>query len=620
LLSGRYGYKYQNDKVGNYGLSGAPYLSYATPSSAAGAPLDPALQGGNGFTNVSSTFGVIKDITTRHNLYLDSSYIANIAGQQHTFRAGYSLARVSNDVKDDYTNGFFQVFFGDAYNRGSFTNVKGQYGYYLWQDGVRHDAAVNSRNQGLYVQDSWRIHPRVTLNLGVRFENEFLPPYRKEVNGVKIANPVSFDWTNKIAPRLGAAWDVTGDGRWKLSGSYGIYYDVMKYELARGSFGGDYWVTHVYKLDNLNLLGLSKTNPGAAGAKITQYDNRTIPINSKGELEGIDPQIKPFDERRWNISLEHQFAQRMVGSVRYTRTDVLHGIEDIGVLDAEDNEEYLIGNPGFGSTRDTKSIYGQKTPNGSEFLVPKAVRKYNAVEFRLQGNARRFSYLTSYTWSRLWGNWSGLANSDESGRSDPGVSRAFDLPYYYFDASGSQKNVFGLLATDRTHEFKFFGSYDLHTAIGTTTFGLSQVAYSGTPDSTSVIYLSAPTFPNGRGDMGRTPAYTQTDLGINHTISMTERVKVRLEANLMNVFNQATVVSRTTQINRAGAISFAKLPPSKFFQGYKLSDFVFPGNFTTAGLPQYNPIYGLPGGNYRTGMNGAYQSPREIRLGLRLMF
>ena len=42
----------------------------------------------------------------------------------------------------------------------------------------------------------------------------------------------------------------------------------MKYELARGSFGGDYWWTHVYKLDNPNVFSLAKANPGAGGAKI----------------------------------------------------------------------------------------------------------------------------------------------------------------------------------------------------------------------------------------------------------------------------------------------------------------------------------------------------------------
>jgi len=163
--------------------------------------------------NVSSTFGVIKDITTRHNVYLDASYIANLFSQQHVFKFGYALARVGNDVNDDFANGQFDIYWGDSFSRGSITNAKGTYGYYIWQDGVRHNSIVNSRNQGFYLQDAWKIHPRITLNLGVRFENEFLPPYKKEVNGIKIANPVSFGWTDKIAPRLaapGTSW------RWKM--------------------------------------------------------------------------------------------------------------------------------------------------------------------------------------------------------------------------------------------------------------------------------------------------------------------------------------------------------------------------------------------------------------------
>ena len=56
--------------------------------------------------------------------------------------------------------------------------------------------------QALYAQDTWRASSRVTVNAGLRFENEFLPPFKKEVNGIKVANPVAFGWVDKIAPRL----------------------------------------------------------------------------------------------------------------------------------------------------------------------------------------------------------------------------------------------------------------------------------------------------------------------------------------------------------------------------------------------------------------------------------
>ncbi|MDQ6698854.1 MAG: hypothetical protein M3Z36_01560, partial [Acidobacteriota bacterium] len=444
-------------------------------------------------------------------------------------------------------------------------------------------------------------------------------------------------------PRLGASWDIMGDGRWKLSGSYGEFYDVMKYELARGSFGGDIWFSNVYKLDSPNVNGLSKANPGALGALITRYDNRTVPINAQGQLDGIDSDIKPYKSREFTVSFDHQLAARMVAGVRYTRKDLLKAIEDIGVLDSEDNETYLIGNPGFGQTRkDPTHTFDGKTPNGN-FLVPKAIRQYDAVEFRLQGQTRSFNFVGSYTWSRLYGNYSGLANSDESGRSDPGVSRAFDLPYYYFDASGSQKNVLGRLGTDRPHTFKLFGAYELKTPLGSTTFGLNQIAFSGTPDSTSVIYLSAPTYPNGRADLGRTPFYTQTDLAIHHTVKLSERTQLRFEGDARNLFNQSTVISRVTQINRNSAITEGALPLNQFFAGYKLSNFVNPQNINgltgKVNSDKYNPIYGLPGGSYRAGGGpdttldrfssayavnspnfGAFQDFRVLRLGVRLIF
>jgi hypothetical protein len=614
LVTARFGSKYQNDKNLNYGLSGAPYLQYQTASSQSPLPVPPAYAGANGYRNVTTTLGVVKDITTRRNIYVDSSYIANLAGRQHIFKFGYYQARVSNDVSTDFTNGSFQLFWGDKFSRGSFQGITGNYGYYIWQDGVRNLGDVNSRNQGFYLQDQWRVHRNVTLNVGVRLENEFLPPYKKEVNGKKVANPVSFDWGSKIAPRIGGAWDIMGDGKWKLAGTFGLFYDVLKYELARGAFGSDYWVSHVYKLDNPNVLALGFANPGAGGEKITQYDNRSLPINDAGEIAGIDPNIKPYTSREYSGTLSRAISDRLVFTARYIRKDLLKAIEDIGVLDAEESEQYVIGNPGFGLTRsDPNHVYDGKTPNGN-FLVPKAVRQYDAVEMRLDGRYfNRINGMMSYTWSRLHGNYSGAANSDESGRSDPGVSRAFDLPYYYFDATGSQENVLGRLGTDRPHTLKIFASYDQKMGkLGTGTIGWQQFAWSGTPDTTSVIYLSAPTSPYGRADLGRTPAYVQSDISYNHSIKLSERFTTRLEANISNLFNQASVISRTTQFNRVGAIGIST---ADFFKGYDPRTFV-----TAGGTIPLNPIYNMPGGTYNNGGSGAYQAPRNIRLGIRLVF
>jgi hypothetical protein len=376
----------------------------------------------------------------------------------------------------------------------------------------------------------------------------------------------------------------------------------MKYELARSSFGGDYWHSLVYKLDSPDVTKLNKRAPNALGSLIIDIDNRTIPINAQGELDGIDPDIKPMSTQQWVVSSEHRLRGNLVFTARYMGQRLIHGIEDIGTLDAQENEVYVIGNPGFGQATD--SI---KSPLGVS-LVPKAKRNYDSLEFRFDqrfgaGFLRNFSYFGSYTYSRLYGNWAGLANSDELGRSQPNVSRAFDLPQANFDAKG--QNVYGRLATDRPHTFKIFGSYQHNWLGGETSLGLSQLAYSGTPISSVVTYV-VPVFFNGRGDLGRTPALTQTDLMVAHNFSLSERVKLRVDMNVTNLFNQGSATAYNSQINRNGNLP---ITDAQFFRGVDVLSLLRPANSSEP--PARSPIYALP---------ASYQGIREFRFGFRISF
>jgi outer membrane receptor protein involved in Fe transport len=624
ILSARYGYKYTNDKGNTYGLPTGTYITYQRPTANQTSPAVPAnLAGATGFTNISNPFTVVKDTLTRHNVYLDGTYITRFFGQQHTFKGGYSLNRIANEVVDDYPNGRFDIYWGETFNRGTITNRKGAYGYYIWEDGVRHNNGANSRNQGFYFQDQWQINPRITINAGLRVENEFLPPYTKvAANGAKIPNPIRFGWGDKLAPRFGGAWDVLGNAKWKISGSYGHFYDTLKYELARGSFGGDYWVSNVYNLDDpTKLSALNKTNPGAAGAAITKYDNRTVPVNAQGELDGIDPDIHATYSRAISFASEHQIHGNMVASVRYTRNRLLYPIEDIGIFDAEENEVYVIGNPGYGLRSSSINQLNGATLKlkAGQSLFPKAIRNYDGVEFRLDGRLsndswfRGLSYNLSYTYSRLWGNYAGLANSDENGRSQPNVSRAFDLPYGNFDSKGN--NVYGLLNTDRPHVFKMFGAYPIRWKAGNeTTLSVSQYIQSGTPRSTEVVAV-VPVLINGRNDLGRTPVVTQTDVLVAHSFKLSEGKTLKLDMNVINLFNQAAPVRYNIRLNRAGNITVgpgALFTDQQFFTGFDPAPFITDPKaaVSSTSLPR-SPFYNLP---------IEFQGIREIRLGVHFIF
>src|SRR5262249_46753872 len=152
-------------------------------------------------------------------------------------------------------------------------------------------------------------------------------------------------------------------------------------------------------------------------------------------------------------------------SARYVHKQVDRAIEDIGTLDADSNEIYTVGNPGFGRA----AIFFPDVPSPTSVPLPKAVRDYDAVEVAVRRPVvNSWGFGLSYIWSRLFGNYSGLSQSDENGRVAPNLGRLYDYPLIMFNEGGQP--VYGRLATDRPHQLK--GS-----VLYSTTFGLSASAF-----------------------------------------------------------------------------------------------------------------------------------------------
>jgi len=156
--------------------------------------------------------------------------------------------------------------------------------------------------------------------------------------------------------------------------------------------------------------------------------------------------------------------------------------------------------------------------------------------------ANRWAFGVSYLWSRLYGNFSGLSQSDENGRVSPNVARGYDYPAIMFDQSG--KPVYGRLATDRPHQLKAFLVYS-------TTFGLNfsvfQALSTGLPVTREVAVLPPSNYPMqylGRMSDGRTPTLSQTDLYVQQDIAMVRGTRLSAGIGVSNLFNQDTVVSQ----------------------------------------------------------------------------
>ena len=120
----------------------------------------------------------------------------------------------------------------------------------------RTEGAADSKNLGFYAQDAWSVLPNLTLNIGVRTEQEKVPNYGAKADPTLPKNAIEFNYGDKVAPRVGFAWDVLSDQKVKVYGSWGIYYDITKLEMPRGSFGADKWIEYLYPVNTLDWVSL----------------------------------------------------------------------------------------------------------------------------------------------------------------------------------------------------------------------------------------------------------------------------------------------------------------------------------------------------------------------------
>ncbi len=563
---------YFSDNYADTGVSQTTSVTWINPSfPSATCPicstLPASLQQPTGFFNTPQAKISTADTTKTGLFQIDYNHGFNAAGS-HLLKGGFGVRHTVNDVNVGYPGGYVRINWGATFTslvpgvgRGT-----GTYGYYEVNDNGTK-GAVTANMPAMYIQDTWTIANRLALNIGVRTERETIPSFRTDIKETAF----TFGYGDKIAPRLGATYDVFGDGKMKAYGSWGRYFDWVKYELARGSFGGDVWNIYYRSLDTLDVYNLNLSNmPGQNlwdPSNPASYRDRRVP-----NFNTVDPNLKPMFQDSTNAGIEYQINPTTVFGATYVHNKLTRTIEDVGSLDAGGNEVYFAANPGEGVA--TKMAVTGLTPScGSTpgICTPKPLRQYDALEMTL---SRRFSRnwfaSANVTISRLYGNYAGLANSDEITTPTTGVcsataqqqgtsiaragtaaGRAWDLDELEFDSRGNL-NVLGRLATDRPVVAKLYGSYTFPFG---TQIGAFEYVGSGTPMSTYVNSTNQiPIFVYGRGDMGRTPVLSRTDLLVSHEIGMGSK-KFRFELNVLNLFNQQTVTHIFNCLNRGCGVA-----------------------------------------------------------------
>ncbi len=626
VLTARAGYSFLNEKFGNYGVPSITgqlrQISSANSTTAAPANFGLAV----GQQNFPSFAQLLFDASIRRTVDADASYLLSGLVGKHQFKGGFQFNGISNNVLSTTVDTVvynFGVSIGTLSGR-QIASTPGAIGSGLLQRfGVF--GAAGSNNKAFYIQDSWQPINRLTFNVGVRIEKENSPSFAAG------APPITFGYGDKIAPRLGFALDLFGDGKTKIFGSYGKFFDRLKYELPRGSFGGNFFRNDYFEIfpgqtsANFNRQTIIGTNPdpiggncplpSSTGLSRCQLDFR-IPSNLPGntlDLGAVDPDIKAFQQSEYTLGVERDLSRGFLFTGRYTHKQVDIAVEDIGFISATGGEAYIIGNPGRGLSAQQSRVNG--------FAPLEAVREYDAGEFRVTKRFATTAYLdASYTYSRLFGNYAGLSSSDEVARTSPNVNRNFDLPFIGYSALGRPDN--GRLPTDRPHSFKLSGAYT-YTWSGTNATEISgfTLAQSGTPlTSRFTFYGVTGQILNGRGDLGRTSAFTQTDLGLRHKyrFGADDRLTVSFDLDVLNVFNEANEIQRFDQISSA-SINFdandINIAPNGETQGIQ----IFQNQNTADRINAYlnaRPNLKDP----RFNLSNSYQNGRSVRFGFRFLF
>ncbi|MEZ5346831.1 MAG: TonB-dependent receptor, partial [Pyrinomonadaceae bacterium] len=620
IIDGRYNRGFLNEKSGNYFVpTSVQIFSCGTAN-----PAFPcSTSGANSIT--------VKDVSIRETYEFSASYIFN-AGGRHELKGGYQRYAIFNDVQSG-NNAIGRI----SFNYGTpistlqpgVTDTPGAVGSASFRRTGTNGQGSNL-SQGIFIQDKFQPSNRLTLNLGVRIEKEDLPTFN--------ANPslVNFGWGDKIAPRLGFAYDISGDGKLKIFASYGKFFDRVKFALPRGLFGGDIFLEDYFELfpgDTFQSFNITNIVGGFTGTSVCPSTGfiapnalsrcqRNLRVNANdpgaSALNGgaVDPDLKPFQQTEFTVGAEKQISRDYVARVRYTYKNVDEAVEDAGIVNAAGSEAYIIGNPGSGLHLETLNALGYNKSTRPQ-------RRYDGLEFVLEKRlSDNWYFNANYTFSRLYGNYTGLSSSDEphlvNGRTGPGVTRAFDLPFIGFTATGEPDN--GRLPTDRPHVFNIYGSYIVNWG-GSNTTEISgfQTLTSGTPMTTSIYGQSSVTpqifYP--RGDLGRSPVYSQTDMSLTHRyrFGRDNRFTMAADINFLNLWDQKTVTgvypTMNTTIGRPND------------SGLGLSAVNYANGYTSGALLQtiLTRIAASPDRpDVRYGMPQLYQSPRTVRFGIRVLF
>jgi len=409
-----------------------------------------------------------------------------------SIRGAYSFSSLANFLQGTYNNVGFTQTFGNTV------------------------VSQTNPNIGFYAQDEWKLSPRFTLNLGVRYDLQFLKTIAAD--------------RNNISPRAGFAWSPLASRRTVIRGSFGLFYDRVPLRALANALLSAGNTTTVNSESQLSV----SLSPNQTGAPIFPniLPSTTLPAGVLVNFTTMNPNMQNAYSQQGSLEIEHQLGERSSFSVGYQHVRGLRLIvsvnQNVPSCVASGNNNGCRPNPNFANNSQYSSLADSHYDGLHVSFVQRPVRWGN--------------YRISYTYSKALNN----------------------VGEFFFSSPIDPYNIwqdYGRSDDDQRHRAVFDGS--IHSPMGPANTAWKRIAhgfqlsgmlqyYSALPMNitsgvTTVQGTAGRPVVNG-GFIGRNVGVGNDLFTVNarvsRTFQMTERLRLEAIAEAFNLLNHRNNLTR----------------------------------------------------------------------------
>ncbi len=383
-------------------------------------------------------------------------------------------------------------------------------------------------DMGLFLQDSWRLSRRLTLNIGVRFDRMVMNIPAQGAPGGMWVGPREYaaqngivDW-NTWSPRIGVAWDPFGDAKTVLKGG------ISKYDRLEG--------TTLAQNVNPNFIS-TDTCPWTSTTAPTSFSQLSGCTGFSGNTNHIDPHMKRPYQWEYTAMVQRQIAHNTWVSAGYYGRKFfnLYGIVNT-LVPTSDYTPVTITNP---LTGQPLTVFNQLASTRGQFnnlqmTLPSLYAHYNGVEFQVNSRFSKMTVFGGFTYGRDYG-------------TPDGTSTDLNNP-------NNLINLAGAIGYDSTYQVRAGASYFLPWGFvlassvrensglpQARTYNVTQSIVPGLTQVTQGVRVAA-------SGTYRYSWQNLVDIRLSKKFKFRERLEVEPILDVFNVFNSSAVTSAVTTI------------------------------------------------------------------------